>query len=392
MLILTKLLLRLFVKNSDDIKSPEVRSAYGNLSGLTGIILNLCLFASKLTAGIFSASVSVVADAFNNLSDAGSSVVTFLGFKLANRPADKEHPFGHGRYEYVAGLGISVVIFIVGFELATSSFEKIFSGSDNSNLGLASIIILIASVAIKLWMFFFNNFLSKKLDSSALKATALDSLCDSIATTVVLLGLVFSQVFNINIDGWLGVTVAGFIFYAGVKTFRESLSPLLGSPPNKEFVNDIKQTVMQNEMIVGIHDLMVHDYGPGRCIISLHAEVPCDEDILKAHDSIDLAEKVLERKFNCLATIHMDPIATSDEYTLHLKDSVVRVVSEIDSSFSVHDFRVVRGDTHTNVIFDLAVPFSSEFDYDDIRNKLKEKLRAIDHRLIPVVHIEKALM
>lgn len=392
MFYLTKLLIRLFIKNCDDVKNPDVRSSYGNLSGLAGIFLNICLFAAKLTAGIISASVSVVADAFNNLSDAGSSVVTFLGFKLANRPADKEHPFGHGRYEYVAGLGISVVIFIVGFELAMTSFEKIFSNDGNAELGTVSVVILIASVAVKLWMYFFNRFLSKKLDSSALNATALDSLCDSIATTVVLIGMLLSQTFKINIDGWLGLAVACFIFYAGVKTFKDSLSPLLGNPPDETFVDEIKETVTQNTMIVGIHDLMVHDYGPGRCIISLHAEIPCNEDILKAHDSIDLTEKILERKFNCLATIHMDPIATDDEYTLRLKDDVCRAVEEINENFSVHDFRVVHGDTHTNVIFDLAVPFSKDLNFESIRKEIKEKFVLIDPKLIPVVHIEKTLV
>lgn len=385
-----KLLTRLFVKNSEDIKNPEVRSAYGNMSGIVGIFLNLCLFAAKLTAGIVSASISVVADAFNNLSDAGSSVVTFLGFKLASRPADKEHPFGHGRYEYVAGLGISVVILLVGIELLKSSIGKIISPDSSTEITLVSACILIASVAVKLWMYFFNKILSKKINSSALKATSLDSLTDCVATTIVLIGLVISNLTGLMIDGYLGAAVAIFILFTGVSTFKESLSPLLGNPPDAEFVNDIKDTVMQDDMIVGIHDLIVHDYGPGRCIISLHAEIPSNEDILKAHDSIDLIEKTLERKFNCMATIHMDPIATDDEYTLNLKDKVCRELCGENSGFSIHDFRVVKGDTHTNVIFDLVVPHGFKQSNDEIRKTAKDKIRTIDPKLIPVMHIEKS--
>lgn len=390
MFVLIKLLTRLFVKNSEDIKNPEVRSAYGNMSGIVGIFLNLCLFAAKLTAGIVSASISVIADAFNNLSDAGSSVVTFLGFKLASRPADKEHPFGHGRYEYVAGLGISVVILLVGIELLKSSIGKIISPDSSTEITLVSACILIASVVVKLWMYFFNKILSKKINSSALKATSLDSLTDCVATTIVLVGLVISNLTGLMIDGYLGAAVAIFTLFTGVSTFKESLSPLLGNPPDAEFVRDIKDTVMQDDMIVGIHDLIVHDYGPGRCIISLHAEIPSNEDILKAHDSIDLIEKTLERKFNCMATIHMDPIATDDEYTLNLKDKVCRELCGDDSGFSIHDFRVVKGDTHTNVIFDLVVPHGIKQSNDEIRKTAKEKIRTIDPKLIPVMHIEKS--
>lgn len=390
MFVLIKLLTRLFVKNSDDTKNPEVRAAYGNMSGIVGIFLNLCLFAAKLTAGIVSASISVVADAFNNLSDAGSSVVTFLGFKLASRPADKEHPFGHGRYEYVAGLGISVVILLVGIELFKSSIGKIISPDSSTEVTLVSACILVASVAVKLWMYFFNKILSKKINSSALKATSLDSLTDCVATTIVLIGLMISNLTGLMIDGYLGAAVAIFILFTGVSTFKESLSPLLGNPPDAEFVSDIKDTVMQDDMIVGIHDLIVHDYGPGRCIISLHAEIPSNEDILKAHDSIDLIEKTLERKFNCMATIHMDPIATDDEYTLNLKDKVCRALCGDESGFSIHDFRVVKGNTHTNVIFDLVVPYGIKRSEDEIRKTAKEKIRNIDPKLIPVMHIEKS--
>lgn len=390
MLILTKLLIKLFVKNSDNTKNPDVRAGYGNLSGIVGIFLNLCLFTAKLVAGILSASISVIADAFNNLSDAGSSVVTFLGFKLANRPADKEHPFGHGRYEYITGLGISVFILLVGIELLKSSFEKILNPEAVTELSIISIGILVASVVIKMWMFFFNKFLSKKIDSAALKATSLDSFTDSIATTIVLVGLIISNYIGINIDGYLGLAVAIFILFTGINTFRESLSPLLGNPPSTEFVNEIRETVLQDDMIVGIHDLMVHDYGPGRCYISLHAEIPCDEDILKAHDAIDLVEKTLERKYSCMATIHMDPIASNDEYTTELRENVANKMCEINPEFSIHDFRIVKGDTHTNVIFDMVVPYKCKLDDSQVKAEAKEKIRCIDPKLIPVMHIDRS--
>ncbi len=392
MLILIKLLTRLFVKNSDDIKNPDVRASYGNMSGTIGIILNLFLFTAKLITGILSASISVIADAFNNLSDAGSSVVTFLGFKLANRPPDREHPFGHGRYEYVAGLGISVVILLVGIELLKGSIEKIFNSEAVTQTGLLSVFILIVSVALKLWMYFFNKAISKKIDSAALNATALDSLTDSAATAIVLIGLVISKFTGLNIDGYLGIVVALFILFTGVSTFRDSLSPLLGNSPDPDFVDKIRETVLQNEMIVGIHDLMVHDYGPGRCIISLHAEVPCDADIIKAHDAIDLAEKTLERKFNCMATIHMDPIATKDSYTIELMEDVAKKMCEINPYFKIHDFRVVRGDTHTNVIFDLVVPYENKKNDIEIRKAVTEKIRDIDPTLIPIMQTEKSFI
>lgn len=384
------ILTKLFVKNSDNVKDPDVRASYGNMSGIIGIFLNLCLFMAKLIAGVISSSISVVADAFNNLSDAGSSVVTFLGFKLSNRPADKEHPFGHGRYEYVTGLGISVVILLVGFELMKSSIQKIFNPEATTEITLFAVFILIASVLIKLWMFYFNKVLSKKINSSALRATSLDSLTDCIATSIVLIGLLISKYSGLVIDCYLGIAVAIFILIAGVNTFKDSLSPLLGTPPDAEFVDEIKEVVLENEMIVGIHDLIVHDYGPGRCIISLHAEIPCNEDILKAHDTIDLVEKVLERKFNCLATIHMDPIAVDDEYTLSLKRKAMDVIAEINPEFSLHDFRVVHGETHTNLIFDLVIPYELKITKNEIKSLVKEKIQAVDPKLIPVVHIEKS--
>ena len=386
---MVNLITKLFIKNSDAVSNPDVRTAYGNMSGAVGIFLNLCLFSAKLVSGILTASISVVADAFNNLSDAGSSLVTFLGFRLAGRPADKEHPFGHGRYEYLTGLVISFLILLVGIELLKSSVDKILTPEAVTSMNLISAIILGASILVKLWMFYFNKILSKKIDSSALRATATDSLTDSVATSIVLIGLIFSHYTGVNIDGYLGVGVAVFILIAGIRTFKESISPLLGTPPKQEFVDDIKRAVLSDEMIVGLHDLIVHDYGPGRCIISLHAEISDKEDLLKAHDKIDLIEKELENKFNCLATIHMDPIASDDEYTVSLMEKVVSVLRTISKDFSVHDFRVVQGETHTNVIFDLVVPYDCKEKNESIRKKSAELIQDIDSKLVPVIYIEK---
>ena len=378
---------RLFIKNSDDISNPEVRTAYGNLSGIIGIILNLCLFLAKLGAGIISASVSVIADALNNLSDAGSSVVTFIGFKLARKPADREHPFGHGRYEYVAGLGISVVIFLVGFELIMNSVHKIFSPDAKTEFSIASLVILIASLCVKMWMYIFNKVLSKKINSNTLKAASLDSLTDCAATTVVILGLVISHIWGINIDGYLGVAVALFILFTGVNTMKESISPLLGNPPDEDMVSEIRETVLADEKIIGVHDLIVHDYGVGRCIISLHAELSDKLTLTEAHDVIDRTEKLLEQKFRCMATLHLDPIAADDMELMALKNLVADKLCEIDNKFSIHDFRVVKGEK-TKLIFDLAVPYDCKIPNDKIRVLATEKIKYLNKDYEPIIQIE----
>ena len=378
-----------FIKNYDDIKNPQVRSACGNFSGVVGIILNLILFSAKLLSGILTASISVTADAFNNLSDAGSSVVTFLGFKLANRPADEEHPYGHGRYEYVAGLGISCAIILVGVELLKSSIEKIINPEESTAITLLSVCILIGSICVKLWMFFFNRAMSKKISSSALKATAMDSLTDCIATSVVLIGLGISAVTGVNIDGWLGCAVAGFILYTGISTFKESLSPLLGNTPDPEFIDEIREIVLSTELITGIHDLLIHDYGPGRCIISFHAEVPYDVDILKAHDVIDRLERKIQEKYNCVVTIHMDPIEVNDMLTNKCKKLVNNIIHSIDSSLDLHDFRIVSGESHTNLIFDLVVPFECKYSNEELKQKIDMQLSKENINYYTVIVFDK---
>lgn len=380
-------LTRLFIKNSEDTSNPEVRTAYGNLAGIIGIVLNLCLFLAKLGAGIISASVSVIADAFNNLSDAGSSVVTFIGFKLAHKPADREHPFGHGRYEYVAGLGISVVILLVGFELVINSVQKIFNPEAGTKFSIISLVILILSVCVKGWMYFFNKILSNKINSKTLKAASLDALTDCIATSVVIIGLVISYLWGVNIDGYLGAAVAIFILFTGVNAMRESVSPLIGNPPDDDMVSEIRDTVLSEKEIVGVHDLIVHDYGAGRCIISLHAEISDKRNLVEAHDIIDRTEKILEQKFRCMATLHIDPIASDDMELLALKNLVADRLCEIDNGLSIHDFRVVKGE-RTKIIFDLAVPYDCKIPNDKIRMLAIEKIKSVNQDYEPIIQIE----
>ncbi|MBP1572805.1 MAG: cation transporter [Oscillospiraceae bacterium] len=384
---MTSLLIKIFIKNGD-VKDAEVRRKYGYLGSFTGIALNILLFIGKIIAGIIAGAVSVIADAFNNLSDAGSSILTLVGFKFAGRPADKEHPFGHGRMEYVTGLIVSFVIMMMGFELLKSSVGKILSPEDIKFSPLA-LGILIASVLVKLWMSLFNRKLGKIINSTALKATATDSLTDSVATTVVIISMLVSKFTGFDADGYAGVLVSLFIFYAGINTFKDSLTPLLGSRPDKEFVNEVYERVMSYPEIVGVHDLMVHDYGVGNLVISLHAEVPCQMDFEKAHELIDIIEDDLKTQYTCLATIHMDPVASHDEETQNAKAMVQKVVAEIDTSLTIHDFRMTKGTTHINLLFDVVVPYGFRYSDDKTVEMIRNKLHEIDEKYFAVIVVDK---
>ena len=367
------LLSKIFIKKNTS--ETEKRTAYGMLCGLLGIALNIILFAGKLTVGLLSGSVSITADAFNNLSDAGSSIVTLCGFKLASAKPDPEHPYGHGRLEYVSGLVISAVIIVMAFELFKESVGKI-RHPEATQFSFVVALVLIVSILIKCYMAFYNTSVAKKINSAALGATAKDSLSDCVATTVVLATGIFAHYTNLYLDGWCGVMVSLFIFYSGYSAARDSVSPLLGNPPDREFVDEIEQTAMHfDENIVGVHDLMVHDYGPGRKIISLHVEVPADGNILNLHDTIDNLEKKLAQDFGCTATIHMDPVDTKDPKVQHLKEEVAKLVREIHEEITIHDFRVVFGETHTNLIFDMAVPFSCPLDDNRVKTEVSKKIR-----------------
>ena len=349
------LLARFFCKS--DGKSPaQLRTAYGILCGAVGIGLNLLLFLGKFFAGTLSGSVAITADAFNNLSDAGSSVVTLLGFRIAAKAPDPGHPFGHGRAEYLSGLAVSMLILLMGVELAKESLNKILHPALVEFSWLV-IGILAASICVKLYMAMYNRSLGKKLSAPALLAAAADSLGDCMSTSAVLVATLIGHYFQLPVDGWVGILVALLIFKGGIDAAKDTIDPLLGKPPTPEFVKEIEDLVMTHKEISGIHDLVVHDYGPGRVMISLHAEVPATGSVMTIHDTIDNIEQELHRKLGCEAVIHMDPIATDDSTTVVLRNKITELAHCIDPALSIHDFRMVPGPTHTNLIFDVVTPF-----------------------------------
>lgn len=378
----------MFIPDSQKINDPVVRGRYGILAGGMGILLNLCLFCSKFFAGFFTGSIAITADAFNNLSDAGSSVVTLAGFKMASMPADREHPFGHGRLEYLSGLAISAAILLVGLELGKSSVEKIIH-PEAVRMGILPMVILICSILVKLWMAYFNRSLGKRISSSAMMATAADSLTDAAATSAVLVGMAVGHLSGRLIDGYIGLLVAAFILYSGFTTARDSLSPLLGQAPDKEFVASIQQAAMAHPEILGIHDLIVHDYGPGRRIISFHAEVPSNRDILETHDVIDHLEMELRERFQCDVTVHMDPIVIDNAVINALRSQVTKVVKGIDPHLTIHDFRMVDGPTHANLIFDVMAPYQFRMSDSELIETVQQKIKALDPRYFAVVQIDK---
>ena len=384
-------LTKLFIKDADNITSPEVRGKYGSLCGALGIFLNVILFFGKLFAGILTGSVAIVADAANNLTDAGSSVVTLIGFKLSTQKPDRSHPFGHGRIEYITGFIISVIIMIVGFELGKSSVEKIIA-PETVEFSVISVIILAVSVLVKLYMMLYNRKIGKKIDSTALHAVASDSLNDCIATSVVLISTVIAGLYRINIDGWCGALVALFIMYSGFMAARDTLSPLLGQRPDSEFVKRIEELVLSYDEVEGIHDLVVHNYGPGRVMITLHAEVSASADICHVHDAIDNIEQHLISELGCDAVIHMDPIAVDDAKTAELKHKVSELVKALDPSITIHDFRMVVGPTHTNIIFDIVVPYNFRLSDEDIKAETARLVKILDDNYNVVLKIDKMMV
>ena len=374
-----KLLSRIFIKHYKNYESPAVRSSYGVLCGGFGIFLNILLFIGKFLAGTLAKSVSITADAFNNLADAGSSIITLLGFRLARQKPDTKHPFGHGRIEYIAGLLVSAAIILMGFELAKSSISKIIS-PEPIEFSVLTAAILVCSILVKLYMVFYNKSIGKKIKSATLGATALDSCSDCIATSVVLVSSLIAHFFKINIDGYCGVLVAAFVIYSGIRALQETITPLLGQAPDREFIERIQKLIEEFPEITGIHDLIVHDYGPGRLMISLHAEMPVyeDSDIFAMHDIIDNAERLLSKELECLVTIHLDPTRSNDEKVAELKAKTVNVLHRISPELSLHDFRVVPGPTHTNLIFDVVIPFDLKLKEDEITEKLNSAVSEWD--------------
>ncbi len=384
--MLTKWLIRRFINDADSIHLPPVRYAYGRLAGVTGLICNLLLFAIKLLAGVLSGSVAIIADAFNNLSDAGSTVVTLVGFKLSSVPADRDHPFGHGRMEYLSAMGVAVLIILAGFELATSAVDKILHPAA-ALFSPLTVGILAVAIVVKLWMAIFNHRIGKKIQSDALLAAAIDSRNDVICTALVLINTLIGMFTELALDGYIGLAVALFVIWSGFSVIRETVSPLLGQAPDEQLVRNIEATVLAYDGVIGIHDMMVHDYGPGRVIASLHVEVPCDQNILHSHDIIDRIERDLMEKFNIITCIHMDPVDTDDPETLRLKEITVGELQQLDERLSLHDFRVVSGPSHTNLIFDVVVPFDYS-NKNDLPAAIEARLQAIDSRLFSVVRVE----
>ncbi len=363
------ILIRKLRRGGADFGSPALRRKYGMISGAVGICLNILLFLGKLTVALLTGSVAVIADAFNNLSDAGSSIVTIVGFKLSGKRPDHEHPFGHGRFEYITGFIVSIIIILMGFELGINSVESIRTPSEVSYSTL-TLIILSASVVLKLYMAIYNHRLYKAFDSATLKATAIDSLCDCVATTAVIVSLVVSKFTGAQLDGYVGLLVSAFILYTGISAAKETIKPLLGTPPKPEFVYAVESIVMSHPLIVGMHDLVVHDYGPGRVMLSLHAEVPSDINVFDAHCAIDDLENKLSQELGCEAVIHFDPLDVNDEMLKSLKKTVLGIVHCIDERLTIHDFRYVPGESHTNLLFDVVVPYDIEINDVMLRNEI----------------------
>lgn len=363
--------------------------AYGSLCSIVGILLNIIAFAGKYIAGILSNSISITADAFNNLTDAASSIITLFGFRLSGKNPDPDHPFGHGRVEYLSGLAVSIMIFVMGFELLKSSIDKIMHPEPMEPSLLVGG-IMVASILIKFYMAYYNSVIGKKIDSAAMKSVATDSISDTISTFVVLVSMIFYYITDINIDPYAGLLVSCLILYAGYNSAKETISPLLGQSPDPDFVSAIEEIVRQQEHIVGIHDLMVHDYGPGRVFVSLHAEVPGNEDIYMLHDEIDNAERALQERLRCQAVIHMDPVSTDDEELNTLKETVIDIVREIDFDFSIHDFRMVPGTTHNNLIFDLVVPANYKMTYEEVNKLAKEAVENKCEGCFAVITVEQS--
>lgn len=382
------LLVRRLVKNYEEIHRPEVRRAYGVLCGSVGIGLNLVLFAVKFLAGTWSGLISITADAFNNLSDAGSSIITLIGFKMAGQKPDPEHPFGHGRIEYLSGLFVSIAILFMAVELIRTSFRKVLHPAASESSPVL-ILILLFSIGIKLYMAYYNTSIGKRIQSAGMRATAVDSLSDCCATAAVLFATLFMYFTQIDIDGYCGILVGVFIFYAGCKAAGETISPLLGQKPSADLVNQIHEIVMSYDEVIGIHDLIAHDYGPGRLMISLHAEVPANGNILQLHDTIDRIEQQLGNDLNCEAVIHMDPILTDDEQTREYRDIVLQVLAKMEGDLQIHDFRIVKGPTHTNLIFDVVTPFDYVLSDTALIEQIQKMLQEKDSSLFTVIRVDK---
>lgn len=384
-------LVKRFVPDHENVTDPKVRSRYGALGGMVGIVCNIFLFLVKFIAGAATGAVSVMADAFNNLSDAGSSVITLIGFRMAEKPADPDHPYGHGRIEYLSGLFISAAILLMGLELLKSSVEKILH-PEEIQVTLFSVCVLILAIVLKFWMAHFNRTLGNRISSEAMRATAADSMSDCVATTAVLLGMIFCYFTNWNIDGYMGVLVSAFVLKAGYDSAKETVQPLLGTAPDPKMVSDMEKFVRSSEMVLGVHDLVIHDYGPGRLMVSLHVEVDSANDIMDIHEEIDRIEHEMNRRFQCETTIHMDPIVIDDVKANEARDAVQGIIEDMNPEWRFHDFRMVKGQKNSNLVFDLVIPADQLKDAEKIGARLSERIHREYPEYTAVIKVEQSFL
>ena len=380
-----------FVKDHENVKDPAVRERYGSVAGAVGIISNLILCIFKILTGIFFGSISILADGINNLSDASASLITLLGFKLSAKKPDKDHPYGHGRTEYLTGLAISIMILIIGFELFKTSLEKTIH-PEEIELSYLTVIVLVCAIAIKIWQAGFNKSIGKLIDSEALIATAADSRNDVISTSAVLAATLVSGFTSLNLDGPMGIVVALFILWSGIGLVKDTISPILGQPPDAETVQSISDLILAHDSVLGIHDLIVHDYGPGRLFASVHAEVDGSKDVFEIHDDIDNIEVEVYEKMGVLLTIHMDPVDVGNPEVELAKDRIRSVTSNIDGIMSYHDVRLVTGPTHTNVVFDIVKDHSCPYDDKTLRKMIQDGMRGFDPKYNAVITIDSSFV
>lgn len=384
---MSNLLVRLFIKNYKETKNPDVREKYGFLGSVTGIIINIMLAIAKYFIGVITNSIAITADAVNNFSDSISCIITLVSFKMANIKPDKEHPFGHGRIEYVAALIVGFLVELMGYELIKSSIGKI-KNPEEVVFSIPAVIVLLLSIGGKLWLAVFNKYLGKKIDSAAMQAVATDSIGDITATSVTLIALILSLFTDLPIDGYMGIVVSLFILYAGFNILKESIGIILGTPPSKELVDELIMFVMSHDEILGIHDLVVHSYGATRTFASLHTEIAADGDLLSIHDTIDTIEKLVKEKFGIELVIHMDPIVTNDEKVEEYYQLVHKTIKGIDETLTIHDFRVVEGPVHTNFIFDVVMPYRFRLTEKELRSEINDRIHAVNENFCLVITVD----
>ena len=385
---MVSLLIKILVNDYNNIGDDRVRRGYGVVCGTVGILLNIVLCCIKVFAGMLSGSIAVITDAINNLTDAGSSVVNVVGFKMAGRKPDTEHPFGHGRIEYIAGLIISIIIIVLGVELGKTSVSRIIDPRDIIT-SRAVFVVMEISIAVKIYMYLYNKKIGKRISSVSLQAAAIDSFTDAIATTAVLISIVIFEFTGVVVDGWCGLIVSVFIIYSGISSVKTTVDPLLGVKPDPEYVSIIEKFVLSQNNILGMHDLVIHNYGPGRSMISLHVEVPANGSLVEMHDIVDNIERKLKEALNCECVIHMDPMVIDNSISMRMRDFVGVIVTNVDPSLRINDFRMVQGTTHTNLIFDLVIPFDFQYSDEEVVDIIQQRVRQLPGDIYAVINVEK---